>query len=149
MKPRTHTLQYLLAALLSMAAAGSLPLFAASPAQRAKLEIQPSVFAIPSNASEGRDPFFPSSTRVYADNVQNQTHGPSLTELTLKSILGTPQRAFAIINNHAFAPGDDEDVMTKSGQRLHVFCVDINPQAGTATVEAGGMSETLHLSERP
>jgi hypothetical protein len=149
MKPRAHTLQCLLAALLPMAAVAPLPLFAAPPPQHAKLEIQPSVFVTPKNVSEGRDPFFPGSTRVYIGNPENQIRGPALTELTLKSILGNPPRVFAIINNHTFASGDDGDITTKSGQRLHVICVDINPKAGTATVEANGMSEVLHLSVTP
>ena len=149
MKTRAHTFQYLLAALLPMAAVGLLPLFAAPPPQPAKMEIQPSVFAIPNNAAEGRDPFFPGSTRVFDANPAKQSQGPSLTDLTLKSILGTSTRAFAIINNHTFAPGDDEDVTTKTGQRLHIHCVNINPKAGTATVEANGMSEVLHLSGEP
>jgi len=149
MNPRAHTLQYLLAALLPMAAASPLPLFAAQPPEHAKPEIQQSVFVTPNNPSEGRDPFFPGSTRVYNNNPQNQPRGPSLAELSLKSILGTPPRVFAIINNHTFASGDDGDITIKSGQRLHVICVDINPKAGTATVEANGMSEVLHLSGTP
>jgi hypothetical protein len=149
MKPRAHTLQCLLAALLPVAAVVPLPLFAAPPPQHAKLEIQQSVFDYPNNPSEGRDPFFPVSTRVYISNPENQTRGPSLTELILRSILGTPLRAFAIINNHTFAVGDDGDVTTKTGQRLHIHCVDINPKAGTATVEANGLSEVLHLSGGP
>ncbi len=149
MKPRAHTLQCLLAALLPLTAAGPLPLFAAPPPEHAKPEIQPSVFANPSNPSEGRDPFFPGSTRVYNSNPQNQTRGPSLAELSLRSILGTPPRVFAIINNHTFAPDDEGDIITKSGQRLHVHCVDINPKAGTATVEANGASEVLHLTGAP
>jgi hypothetical protein len=149
MKPRTHTLQCLLAAMLPLAAAGPLPLLAAPPAQQAKTKAPQSNFVIPSNPSEGRDPFFPDSKRVYAGNPEGQKRGPSLADLTLRSILGTPPRVFAIINNHTFAAGDDEDVLTKSGQRLHVLCVGINPQAGTATVEANGTSIALHLSEKP
>ena len=149
MKPRTHTFQCLLAALLPMAAAGPLPLFAAPPPQHAKLEIQPSVFVIPKDPSEGRDPFFPASMRVFIGNPENQIRGPALAELTLKSILGTPPHVFAIINNHTFARGDDGDVTTKSGRRLHIHCVDINPKTGTATVESGGTGEVLHLSGGP
>jgi hypothetical protein len=148
MKHRTHTFQCLLAALLFMAAAGPLPLSAAPP-QHDKLEAQQSVFAYPNSPSEGRDPFFPGSTRVYDTNPAKLSQGPSLTELVLKSILGTPPRVFAIINNHTFASGDDEDVTTKSGQRLHIRCVGINPKAGTATVEANGVSEVLRLSGQP
>jgi hypothetical protein len=150
MKPRIHTLQCLLAALLPMAAVGPLPLSAAPPpSQHDKLETLQSVFIYPNNPSEGRDPFFPNSTRVYTSNPENQIRGASLTDLTLKSILGTPPRLFAIINNHTFAVGDDEDVITKVGQRLHIHCVDINARAGTATVEANGMSEVLHITGEP
>ena len=106
MKPRTHIFKYLLATLLPMAVAGQLPLSAAPPSQKAKLEIQPSVFNVPTSASEGRDPFFPASTRVFATS-ETQTRGPALTDLTLKSILGTSPHVFAIINNHTFATGDD------------------------------------------
>ena len=79
MKPRAHTLQCLLAALLPMAAASPLPLFAAPPPEHAKPEIQQSIFVNPNNPSEGRDPFFPGSTRVYIGNPENQIRGPALT----------------------------------------------------------------------
>ena len=149
MKPRAHILRWLLAAVLPLAAIAPLPLFAAPPPEHAKPEIQQSVFVNPTNPSEGRDPFFPGSTRPYNSNPQSQIRGPSLAELSLRSILGTPPHVFAIINNHTFARGDDGDITTKSGQRLHVTCVDINANAGTATVEANGMSEVLHLSGTP
>ena len=149
MKPRIHLIQGLLTALLALAAAGPLLLRAAPPAQNAKTETPPafSTFVIPANAAEGRDPFFPDSTRINARNPQNQSHGPVLTGLALKAILGAPPHVFAIINNHTFAAGDDGDVIIQSGERLHIHCTDINPQAGTATVESGGMREVLHLSE--
>jgi hypothetical protein len=148
MKPRIHLIQGLLTALLPLAAAGPLSLRAAPPAQNAKPEAPPaaSTFVMPANAAEGRDPFFPDSTRVYAGNPKNLGHGPVLTGLTLKSIMGTPPHVFAIINNHTFAAGDDGDIRTESGERLHITCPDINPQAGTVTVTAGGMREVLHLS---
>jgi hypothetical protein len=150
MKARAHTLQCLLAALLPMAVASPLALFAAPTNQPAATpEIQQSVFIYPNTAAEGRDPFFPGSSHVYGSNPDNQSRGPSLTDLTLKSILGTPPRVFAIINNHTFAVGDDGDVTTKDGRRLHIHCVDINPKAGTATIEANGISIPLHLSGGP
>jgi hypothetical protein len=149
MKPRVHTLQSLMAALLLMAAAGPSALSAAPAAQPPKLEIQQSVFAYPNNASEGRDPFFPDSTRVYASNPDAQARGPAVTDLVVKAIMGTYQRPFAIINNHTFGPGDDEDVMTRSGQRMSVHCVSINAKTGTMTVEVNGTTVILNLSEGP
>ncbi len=154
MKPRIHLLQVVLTALLPLAAAGPSSLRAAPPESSAKPEstAKPespppvSTFDIPANAAEGRDPFFPDSTRISAQTPQSQSHGPVLTGLTLKSILGAPPHVFAIINNHTFAAGDDGDVKTQSGQSVHIICTDIDPQAGTATVEAGRMREVLHLS---
>jgi hypothetical protein len=146
MKPRTHIFQCLLAVLLPAAAVSPLPLFAEPPPQPTKQEIPPSIFVIPKNASEGLDPFFTGSTRVFNANPENQNLGPSLTDLTLKSILGTPPHVFAIINNHTFAAGDNGDVITKDGRRLHIRCLDINPKAGTATIESGGTSVTLVFS---
>jgi hypothetical protein len=149
MKPRIHLIQSLLTASLALAAGMPLSLRAAPPAQTAKPEPPPAVstFAIPASTPEGRDPFFPDSTRVYAGNPKNQkSQAPVLTGLALKSIMGAPPHIFAIINNHTFAVGDDGDVITQSGVRLHISCTDINLQAGTVTVEGGGMREVLHLS---
>jgi hypothetical protein len=148
MKPRIHLIQCLLTASLPLAAAGPLSLRAAPPVPSAKPETPPAVstFAIPASVAEGRDPFFPNSTRISASNLQKQNRGPVLTGLSLKSIMGTPPHVFAIINNHTFAAGDDGDIRTESGDRLHIICTDINPHAGTVTVEAGGMREVLHLS---
>lgn len=160
MKPRAHIFQCLLAALLPLAVASPLPLSAAPPSgpeavpgqkqpPNEKLEIQKSVFVYPKNPAQGRDPFFTASTRVYEDNSNSQSSGPSLSDLTLKSVIGTPPNVLAVINNHTFAPGDDGDVITKSGRRMHIHCVDINPKAMTATVEAGGTTVTLNFSKIP
>ena len=151
MNPRAHILQSLLAALLPLAVAGPLPLFAAPPPQPAKTEIQPvvSVFVYPNNTSEGRDPFFPGSHRVYDTSPDNQARVPSVTDLVVKAIIGTPPRVFAIINNHTFAPGDEEDVTLKDGRRLHIRVLDINPKAVTVTVEVNGASVVLKFTGSP
>ncbi len=152
MNPRAHILQSLLAALLPLAVVGPLPLFAAPPPQPAKTEVQPaiSVFVYPNNTSEGRDPFFPASSRVFAGSLDNQASTPSLTDLVVKAIIGTPPHVFAIINNHTFAPGDDGDVtIPKTSRRLHIRVLDINPKADTVTVEASGASVTLTFTRGP
>jgi len=151
MNPRAHILQSLLAALLPLAVAGPLTLFAAPPPQSAKTEIQPavSVFVYPNNTSEGRDPFFPASPRVYQDAPDIKARAPSLTDLVVKAIIGTPPHVFAIINNHNFGIGDDGDVTLKDGRRLHIRILDINPKAGTVTIEASGATVTLTFTRGP
>ena len=151
MNPRAHILQSLPAALLLLAVAGLLPLFAAPPPQPAKTEIQPvaSTFLYPNNQSEGRDPFFPASSRVYDNNPDIKASAPSVTDLVVKTIIGTPPRVFAIINNHTFAPGDDGDVTLKDNRRLHIRVLDINPKAGTVTIEASGATVTLTYTRSP
>ena len=39
--------------------------------------------------------------------------------------------------------------MTKDGQRMHIHCLDVNPRAGTATVEANDLTQVLHLTGEP
>jgi hypothetical protein len=146
MKPSAHILKCLLAALPLMLAAGPLPLPAAPAPKNAGPEIQPSVFDYPNSTSKGRDPFFPDTTRLHEDKSPKPSRGPALTDLTLKSILGTPPQVIAVINNHTFAPGEEGDIITKSGQRLHIHCVAINPNTMTATIEVNGTSVTLTYS---
>jgi hypothetical protein len=107
-------------------------------------EIQKSVFILPANPNEGRDPFFPDSTRVYKDveNLQ-PTHAPEVTSLEIKSIMGAAPRYFAIVNNHTFGAGDEGDVITKDG-RLHIRVLKITPT--TVLVEVDGQIHELTFS---
>jgi hypothetical protein len=99
-----------------------------------------SVFDVPTNAKDGRDPFFPESSRLAdeAARAAAATVASSTTEvssLKVPGISGTPGHLLAIINNHTFSVGDEGDVITTSG-RIHLRCVDIQPDA--VTVEIGG-----------
>lgn len=98
-----------------------------------------SVFEIPVSVKDGRDPFFPESTRTSeaaaAAAAASTTRTAEVTSLKVPGISGTPGHLLAIINNHTFAVGDEGDVMTDSG-RLHLRCIDI--QRDTVTVEVNG-----------
>ena len=145
MKPRNLILRSLPAALLPLAMAGSLPLFAATPDQSAKPDLPRSVFAIPDNPNEGRDPFFPQSTRLFSGNsggaATNTAPPVATSSLVLKSIVG----GLAIINNHSFAPGEEGDVLTADGQRQHLRLVEIKPNTNSAVVEIDGRNIELTL----
>jgi hypothetical protein len=156
MKLRIHISRNI-AALLLLAASGHVPtLFGASPksanSTNAELsstntEIPQSVFVLPSNPKEGRDPFFPDSTRLYenAKPVQAVNNSITLGDLVVRSIIVDDNGNLAIINNHTFATGDDGTVITKGGRQINVHCVAIDPKAKTVTVEAEGSKVVLHF----
>jgi len=105
-----------------------------------------SVFVLPKKSSEGKDPFFPGSTRVYVSDSPVKTTGPvvSVGDLSLKGISGTAAEPLAIINNTTFTTGEENDVITTAG-RMRVRCVAINMVHGTVLVQVGGERRELRL----
>lgn len=106
-----------------------------------------SAFTIPKKVRDGRDPFYPKSTRVYGTD---QLAKPVVTvnpvaDLALKGISGTAEEPLAIINNINFAAGEENDVTTRAG-RIRIRCVEINRSAGTVLVQVGGERRELRLA---
>jgi hypothetical protein len=156
MKPSGNTYKKLAATLLPLVVAGLSPLLAAPPiAPPAKTEIPKSTFALPANSNEGRDPFFPDSTRVYQQQEAKQHVNESpVTALQVKSIMGAAPRFFAIIGTrdysggaHTFGVGEDGEVIYKDGRRVAVHCIKITPTS--VLVEADGQPIPLTYSPGP
>ena len=128
----------LLAALIS-----GLPLAAAPVEPEA---VSRSVFTLPTNPTEGRDPFFPESTRLYAAYLaklvkdENKPRVGDLSSLVLKGISGTANNRLAIINNHTLGIGDEQDIATPQG-RIHIRCVEIKDDS--VVVESAGQRHEL------
>jgi len=126
----------------------ALPVWAASsePVVNSK-----SVFTMPNSPKEGRDPFFPNSSRPYESSPAAKTvNNAMLHTLKIKSIQpGGNGQVFAIINNHAFARGEEGTVINDEGQRINIRCLDINAAAGTVTIESAGARATLNFSDKP
>jgi len=99
-----------------------------------------SAFTLPKTLKEGRDPFFPTSTRVMAMNRPVETKAPGPADLELKGISGTPERPLAIINNRTLAVGEEQDVSTPQG-RVKVMCLAI--EGTTVRVRAQGQTRQL------
>jgi hypothetical protein len=125
-----------------------------SPAPAAAAPVEPeipkSVFVIPTSPSEGRDPFYPRTSRLFAGSGTGtavKTNQPSLVaELALKGISGTRERPLAIINNQTFAAGEENDVISGS-RRVRIRCLEINVSAGSVIVQMG--TERRELSLKP
>lgn len=84
-----------------------------------------SLFVLPSSPKEGRDPFFPESTRT-KDVTPTAVHTVEISSLKVPGISGPPGHLLAIINNHTFAVGDEGEVLTPTG-RVNLRCLEINP----------------------
>jgi len=84
-----------------------------------------SVFVLPNNPKDGRDPFFPETTRTM-DMTPAAVHTVEISSLKVPGISGPPGHLLAIINNHTFAVGDEGDVLTPAG-RVNLRCLEINP----------------------
>jgi hypothetical protein len=145
MKRRINSCKNAMAAWLSVALVMVLPAAAAPAAQPAAPEaVLRSVFVVPTNPKEGRDPFFPNSNRPYERAQAGQPHVGDITALVLKGISGPPDRRLAIINNHTFGVGDEENIVTPQGT-IHVRCIEI--KTGSVVIESGGQRHELNYAK--
>ena len=136
-----------MAAGLSTALVMALPVTAAPVAQSKASEVVPrSVFVIPTNPQEGRDPFYPNSTRPYESAPAGTKNVGDVTSLVLKGISGPPEHRLAIINSHTFGVGDEQDVATSHG-RIHIRCIEI--KTNSVVIESGGQNYELKYAINP
>jgi hypothetical protein len=111
----------------------------------AEPKIPKSVFVIPTSPHEGRDPFYPESMRLFASAVVvTPTNRPIVVrvELQLKALSGPANHRLAIINNHTFEAGEEEEVTTSTG-RARIRCLAIRDDC--VVVLVGGEQRVLHL----
>lgn len=126
------------------------PTLAATESAPALPAIPRSEFKIPTAPAEGRDPFFPASTRIY-DLNKGPTPAPTpkpapVVDLVLNGVSGSADRSLAVINNVNFGVGDSLEVVSGK-ERLRVVCLEINVQAGTAVVEVNGVRRILRRTQ--
>jgi hypothetical protein len=127
-------------------AKSSPPPSAATNAPAAEPKCVSSVFVIPSSPQQGRDPFFPKSTRLFGQVVvatpTNNAPEVITVELQLKALSGAPGHRLAIINNHTFEVGEEGEVPTNAG-RARIRCLDIKEDS--VLVQVGGEQRLLRL----
>src|SRR5712671_4598994 len=92
----------------------------------AEVAMVKSVFTMPTAPREGKDPFFPRSTRPYTTRVisTNNTPAPIIADFRLDGISGPPEHRLAIINYKTFEAGEKADVNTNAG-RMSIHCLEI------------------------
>ncbi len=105
-----------------------------------------SIFILPSNPREGRDPFFPDSTRPYKLATSAAPQVADVASLVVKGFSGSVDRRLVIINNHTFAVGDEGDVVTPGG-RIHLSCVEI--KTNSVVIDVGGQRHEIFYFDKP
>ena len=107
-----------------------------APAKTGEIEVAKSTFLMPRNKTEGRDPFYPSSSYPYelgaSKGGSNQPPSVSV-DLKLTAIGGTPDKRLCTINGRTLAKGEDGE-MTVSGSKVQVHIVEILDESVVLTV---------------
>ena len=132
-------------------AASSRPAQAKTNAPPVVSEPPKSVFINPGTPGEGKDPFYPQSTRLrkVPAVATTKTNSPAVVaeaQLQLKGISGAADRRLAIINNRTFATGEEGEVASKSGP-VRISCKEIMDDS--VRVIVNGQERILRLRPRP
>jgi hypothetical protein len=122
------------------------PAPASTNAAAACFEVPKSVFVIPATPQEGKDPFFPQSTRLRPIvRLTGTNPPPAVAELELKGISGSTNHRLAIINNRTFETGEEGEVIS-NGSRVRIKCGEIG--SDSVRVIVNGKERALHLHTR-
>jgi hypothetical protein len=107
-----------------------------------EVPIPPSVFILPGQPGEGRNPFFPqSSVRVVVPKTNSEAPFETYS-FVLNGITSPPKRT-AMINGRTFEPGEEGEVRLPSGAKMMIKCEEI--KAESAIINFGGQRRELRL----
>jgi hypothetical protein len=109
-------------------------------------EIPRSVFVVPANLKEGRNPFYPHSIRGMTQQqapVRPSQPVADVSELVLNGIVPSGPRRTAMINGRTFEVGEESEVKLPDGQKLLVKVEAIKDDS--AVVSVRGQRRELHL----
>ena len=129
--------------LTSQAAPSDKSPAANAPAKTVAAEkaVPKSAFGLPAKPSDGHDPFFPVSDRLFAVKTTPKSSTSTFSSaIVFNGISGSEDRRFAMINGHTFAEGEKASVNTTGG-RVPVLLVAI--KGDVAIVEIAGERREL------
>ena len=105
-------------------------------------EIPQSVFQIPANPREGRDPFFPNAALGPQPVKVKEATPVDFSGFVLNGITSPPKRT-AMINGRTFEPGESGEVKLPSGTRALIKCLEIKSES--AIIEVAGQRLELKM----
>jgi len=110
-------------------------------------DVPRSVFVVPANLQQGRNPFFPHSTRGMTQQpvapVTQSRPVIDVSDLTLNGIVPTGAHPSAMINGRTFEVGEEGEVRMSNGQKLPVKLEEIKEES--VIINVRGQKRELHL----
>jgi hypothetical protein len=108
-----------------------------------EMPIPQSNFVIPSQPTEGRNPFFPQSTARIVPVVKFTPANVIDPSLIVLNGITSPPRRTAMINGRTFEPGEEGEVRLASGNKTLIKCEEI--RADSAIIVVGGQHRELRM----
>ena len=122
--------------------AGSKPPATAGVAA-AQVEIPLSVFVIPTDPKEGKDPFFPASARPYASRQQPKIQKPVVIDVSL-TLNGITPGKLVMVNGRSFSEGEEGEVVV-NGVRKKLRCIKIKDESAVVELLPEGERRELKM----
>jgi hypothetical protein len=103
-----------------------------------------SVFVVPQTPKDGKDPFFPASTRPYV-NLQPIVKGqkPQVIEVPL-TLTGIIPLKLAMVNGRTFSEGEEGEVVV-NGTRKKIRCVKVKQECAIVELLPEGERRELKM----
>jgi hypothetical protein len=116
---------------------------------------QPSAEPVPARSvfvddPEGKDPFFPNSTRRFAKkaDVVRPALKAGPESVRLGGIVGNEERRTALINNQGFVAGEERKVRVPGGREEFLLrCVEIRDTSVVVTIDGGTERYEIQMAE--
>jgi hypothetical protein len=108
-----------------------------------EMPVPQSSFVIPSQPTEGRNPFFPQSIVRPAVTLKPVLVNVIDFSLFVLNGITSPPRRTAMINGRTFEPGEEGEVRLPSGNKTLIKCVDIRGES--VTILVGGKEHELRM----
>jgi hypothetical protein len=106
------------------------------------VEIPKSLFEVPANPRDGRNPFFPQSIPAAPVVPVNPNAPLDFSSFVLNGITSPPKRT-AMINGRTFEAGEEGEVKLASGGKAMIKCEQI--RADSAVIIVNGQRRELRL----
>ena len=108
-----------------------------------EVPIPQSVFNLPTQPSDGRNPFFPQSTLKIAPPKLNHPENPLDTASFVLNGITSPPKRTAMINGRTFEPGEEGEVRLPAGGKMLIKVEEIKSES--AIIVVGGQRRELRL----